>query len=129
LSLCATATLLEQYAFSSEVPDDIACERLEPDTVLLWSGKREPTFVEGLLSVARVAAPGKVGYALAANLVRLRALTTIEGAVDFSRMRANLTGIGLETGYEHVLGSNHFGRNIVPSHALFQVSGAPGGGD
>jgi hypothetical protein len=59
----------------------------------------------------------------------VRALTTIEGAVDFSRMRANLTGIGFETGYGQVLGSNHFGRNIVPSHALFQVSGAPGGGD
>jgi hypothetical protein len=70
LSLCATATLLEQYAFSSEVPDDIACERLKPDTVLVWSGKREPTFVEGLLSVARVEARRKVGYALVASLVR-----------------------------------------------------------
>jgi hypothetical protein len=119
MTMCATGALLEQHAFARKYPEGAACERLESNALLLWSGQRESFLLEGLFSVARVEAHGGVvGYTFAASL------EPILGA----RSRPHrLGGTGFETGYDRVLGSNHFGRNITPSAASFQLSGTPGG--
>jgi hypothetical protein len=113
VTMCATRVLFAEYAFWSKFPEGVACERLEPGVLLLWSGQREPTRLEGLLSVAKVTAHGGVGFTFAASLELILG----------SRLRPpSLGAIGSDTGYERVLGSNHFGRNITPSAASSQLS-------
>jgi hypothetical protein len=119
MTICATAALLQQYAFASEYPKGVRCERLGPDALLLWSGEREATLIEGLFSVARVVAQGGAqSYTFAASL----------DPIMGSKSRGpSLGAIGYETGYDRLLGSNHFGRNVTPSAASLRLSGTPGG--
>jgi hypothetical protein len=47
MTMCATAALLERYAFANKYPEGAACEQLEPNALLQWSGQRESTLWKG----------------------------------------------------------------------------------
>ena len=119
-AICATPAVLEQYAFDTNYPESVPCQRLGRDALVRWSGERELALVNGLLSVARVVeVHGRVvGYTLAAGLAPVDNSVIISFRFATSPFGFSVTNPRLDlTGYEDALGSSHFGRNITPMDA------------